>query len=133
MILVIPIGVENIIRDLSEIQIKSFQNIISGEFIPDKECLMLLEQFPNSMEEIRREAKVKLEHFKDLRDCPLLLGATEDMDLSILRHLLFNMEEEYIDKTSVYQLWDIFFYIERQRNPIIKTTVKKKTNKWKES
>lgn len=114
--------VSNLIKYIAKLQIQSFQKILSGSYIPDSEDLELLKQVGANWSMIYAEAKVKLEHYMDMQKEPLLLGASHDIDLAIMRHMLFNIEDELMDAhkfslEDINKLWDIFFQIETDRRP----------------
>lgn len=117
---------KGLITYIANIQIKALDNISKGIYQVDEEDVELMKQFQSSIKDIQKEARVKIEHFKDMVKEPLLIGITDDKYLSIMRHILFHIEEEYNNHHAVMQLWDIFFYIEKERHPELKLfTVKK--------
>lgn len=132
MTLTIDEEVKKLIIHISDIQIRALLNIQQGIYQMDEEDRELISQFQASIQDIKREAGFAISHFKDMRDEPLLLGITSNRFLSIMRHILFRIEEEYPDKYAIAKLWDIFFYIERERTPEIKLLVKSKNHGKKE-
>lgn len=125
--------VAELISHIADVQIKALLNIQQGNYQIDEEDQELLMQYQATIQTVQREAKVVISHFQDMKREPLLIGITSNQFLSIMRHILFRIEEEYPNKQVVIQLWDIFFYIERERTPEIKLMVKsnKKQNNGK--
>lgn len=125
--------VAELISHIADVQIKALLNIQQGNYQIDEEDQELLMQYQATIQTVQREAKGVISHFQDMKREPLLIGITSNQFLSIMRHILFRIEEEYPNKQAVIQLWDIFFYIERERTPEIKLMVKsnKKQNNGK--
>ena len=113
----------NILNDIAQIQIESYMDIIENNLLKSDE--LLLTQYSSSLEEAIREAKWKISQYQELKKTPLYLGIMEDTEIATMRHLLFHMEEIYldIDPYSVRQLWEKFFIIEENRNPIYKLSI----------
>lgn len=105
--------VAELISHIADVQIKALLNIQQGNYQIDEEDQELLMQYQATIQTVQREAKVVISHFQDMKREPLLIGITSNQFLSIMRHILFRIEEEYPNKQAVIQLWDIFFYIEK--------------------
>lgn len=132
MKLIIDEEVKELINHICDIQIKALLNIQQGIYQMDEEDVELITQFQASIQDIKREAQFTIIHFRDMKSEPLLIGITSNRFLSIMRHILFRIEEEYANKPAIAKLWDIFFYIERERTPEIKLMVKSKNHGKKE-
>ena len=109
-----------ILKDICDIQIISFSNILRGNLLAEDEELLL--QYQASLDIAKREAKWKISQYTELSKQPMYLGIMVEKDISIMRHILFHMEEVYIVKypQGVKDLWNKFFLIEETRNPEIK-------------
>lgn len=110
-------GAHRIICDLCDIQIKIYQEIISGSVLTEDHKL-ILKQHEVTEQRVFAEAKVKISLLNDLISEPLVIGILEDRDIAIMRHLLFNLEENYAaDKRNcILEVWDILMQIEASRD-----------------
>lgn len=136
MTLHIDESVTELLNHILDVQISSLQNISSGNYRMDEEQMDIINEIQIAVKDIQREARVRISHYRDMYKEPLLLGITSDGELSILRHILFHIEEEYMDKLAISKLWDIFFYIERERNlqiKLITSQIKTKQNETKKT
>lgn len=120
-----------ILKDICEIQISSFYNILKGNILNEDEELLM--QFQASLGIAKREAKWKISQYTEVIQHPICLASLEESDISTMRHILFHMEEEYIIKYphAVKQLWGKFFEIEEFRNPqlqLLTNTIKSNKN-----
>lgn len=112
--------VKRLINFICDIQIEALINIQTGKYQLSQEDRELLQEINLPLQRVQQEARIKILHFQDMKKEPLMLGITDNLYLSILRHILFHIEEDYEDKDAISQLWDIFFYIEKERTPQIK-------------
>ena len=112
-----------ILERICSIQIKSYRKIIHGRLEPEEE--FLISQFQSSGKDVIQEAKWRLQQYRELEKQPLYLGIMVDQELSTMRHILFNIEEEYMDimPYAVHDLWGKFFAIEEERHPEIKLSL----------
>lgn len=120
--------VAELISHIADVQIKALLNIQQGNYQIDEEDRELLMQYQATIQTVQREAKVVISNFQDMKREPLLIGITSNQFLSIMRHILFRIEEEYPNKQAVIQLWDIFFYIEKGKNTRNQKSNKKQNN-----
>lgn len=114
---------EQILNRICSIQIKSYRNIIHGRLQPEEE--FLLQQFQASGMDVVQEAKWRLQQYKELEKQPLYMGIMDDQELSTMRHILFHLEEEYLEimPWAVHELWGKFFMIEENRHPEIRLSI----------
>ena len=96
--------VAELISHIADVQIKALLNIQQGNYQIDEEDQELLMQYQATIQTVQREAKVVISHFQDMKREPLLIGITSNQFLSIMRHILFRIEEEYPNKQAVIQL-----------------------------
>lgn len=115
----------SILRDICDIQITSFYDILRGNLLKEDEELLL--QYQSSLEEAKREAKWKIGIYSEIIKEPRCMAILEESDISTMRHILFHMEEVYILKypKGVKDLWVKFFTIEAYRSPSIKLITNK--------
>lgn len=110
-----------LLSDICSIQISSYSIILEGKVLVEDE--LLLSQFGDALEMVKREARWRISQYKELQNNPLYLGIMEDSEISTMRHVLFHMEETYITRgltEPVRALWEKFFTIEEYRNNMLK-------------
>lgn len=126
---------KQILNELCDIQIESYGLILEKHLLKEDEFLLI--NFDSSLEEAEREAKWRISQYKEVINLPQYLGIIEDSEISTLRHLLFHMEDTFIqngNEQAVRGLWEKFFTIEAERNSllnnikIVTNEKKKKTN-----
>lgn len=123
-----------ILNTIIDIQILSYKHILEGDLLKEDEELLL--QFQSSLADAENEAKWLIREYRTLKQEPAYLPLMPERQLTIMRHLLFRIEEDLTeDLDAVMKLWEKFLQIEEQQKPEITLTLKLKeygTNKGRE-
>jgi hypothetical protein len=133
MILIFSKIEKSILHELCDIQISSYRDILESQLLKEDENILLC--YNSSLEAAEREAKWRISQYQEVKALPNYLGILEDSEISTLRHILFHMEDTYIQEgleKHVRSLWSKFFEIEASRKPSLKS-IKKITDEKKKS
>jgi hypothetical protein len=112
-----------VLNKVADIQIKALQYVIDNHLLLEYKSLILGYSSPlkPGVEDLENRASDLQEIYHRLKINSQLLYTFTDIHLMIVRHILFRMEEEWINdyQSGIHSLWDILFTIEEQRNPSI--------------
>ena len=109
---------QRIIRDICIIQLQSLQRLIEGKSYVDPDLIEELQTEDITQEEFFEDLYQKMSKFSELQSTPHLIGKMNNTDLSVVRHLLTNLQDRYQNKypNAVKNLWKRLFFIEDIRN-----------------
>ena len=116
---------EDIIKKIAKIQLDSWNRILKKKAFSKSE-LFLLNQFDNGLLDAENLASNKIKVYEGLMKYPNHIGLVDNDELSIIMHILFRMESEWIliNQSGVYKLWSKLFEIQENRQPKVKLNMK---------
>ena len=131
-------GEEVMLRDISEIQIKSLVRVLKNTWKdkPSREMRFILENYSSDIKEARIEIRKEIERFTKVIDDPSLMMAMPIMDLNVVKHILFNTEDKWKAerRNELYRLWARLFTLYELRetqNELVKL-ISQNPKQWKE-
>lgn len=103
-----------IINHICLIQLESLQRIQDNNQLSDQDLIMLLITEDIPKEEWESALREKISRFETLKENPTDLRVLDESDLSIFRHILANIEEDFQGSypNAVSNLWQRLFLIE---------------------
>jgi len=108
-----------IIRAICLFQLDSLKRIINDEMIPHEDgsqldITMLLIENELDADELKKVLKYRVKLFGELHDNPDDLRVLSKSDLSMFRHLLTNIEDEWAEAypNAIKNLWKRLYLIE---------------------
>ena len=106
---------QRIIRDICIIQLQSLQRLIEGKSYVDPDLIEELQTEDITQEEFFEDLYQKMSKFSELQSTPHLIGKMNNTDLSVVRHLLTNLQDRYQSKypNAVKNLWKRLFPISK--------------------
>ena len=104
----------HIIRNICKLQLSSLRRLYNNELESDDDLLLILSSrgiCKDKWEEVLEET---LDKFKDVLNKPHLFHKLDKFDLSIFRHILTNIEQNYENdyERDIKNLWERLFLIE---------------------
>src|SRR3990167_6166337 len=104
---------QQIIRDICKTQIESLTRLYEQDSATDVE--LVLAQYGADKIDFKLEVASTIEKFRSIIYDPTSLPRLEVLNISIFRHILANVEHEYIDRwpNAVGNLWVKLFLLER--------------------
>lgn len=109
-----------IIREICSYQLLSLKRLYNGEDHSDEDIIMYLIKNEVSQVEFRESLEKSIECFEQVHNDPADLRILDDEDISMFRHLLTNLEDEYKDEypNAIKNLWSRLFILEdKKKNP----------------
>lgn len=109
---------KQIIKQICYAQLNSLRRIYNNQHHSDQDIVMVLIENNIDEEAFKDLIEDKLDKFKDLHKNPENLGKLNDTDLSAIRHILAQIEDEYNETypQAISNLWQKLFWIEKIRN-----------------
>lgn len=106
----------SILSKIIDIRIEALDKI---DFADEK---WFLSQFGVDTEEVANLSKQQCDEIASIHKNPFKIFLLPEIEISILRHILFRMEDEwiFINPAGVREIWELFFYIEESREPKLK-------------
>lgn len=119
-------GMSRIIKDLVDVQQRAITKLINNPNYSDEEW-EILQYHDVSREELIREMKTTKQLWSEMKDEPLLVGACDEPDLSLLKHILFHIESSYsaMYREDIRSLWSLFFELDEKLKSRLKLTTNK--------
>lgn len=119
----ITLEAKQILGLIINIQLGSYTRILNDDLDQDDWFLL---QFQATGEDVKTLVRERISLYSDLKSEPQLLSLVDDIEIMVMRHILFRMEDLWMKFNSqgVSDLWKIFFDIEELRNPRVKQATK---------
>ena len=104
---------QKIIQEICKVQIASLTRLYEKDSAIDVE--LVLAQYGADKMDFKLEVASTIKKFERLINHPGSLPKLEPLNISIFRHILANVEHEYIDRApkAITQLWAKLFLLER--------------------
>lgn len=106
---------KDIINKIADIQVAALDNICKNiEHLPNDLIAEFLDCPPGYEEDkqiLLEEAQARLEAYKYMKDYPSMIQALSEYQLYICSHILFRMEEEWVQDNpeGVTKTWELLF------------------------
>ena len=103
-----------IVRDICKLQLSSLRRLYNNELASDDDLTLLLSTKGIAREDWEESLEESLDKFKEIITKPYLFHKLDKFDLSVFRHILTNIEEQYNKdyETDIKNLWERLFLIE---------------------
>ena len=115
----ITLEAKQILGLIINIQLGSYTRILNGGLDQDDWFLL---QFQATREDVKTLVRERISLYSDLKSEPQFISLIDDIEIMVMRHILFRMEDLWMKFNSqgVSDLWKIFFHIAEQRIPRVK-------------
>lgn len=119
----ITLEAKQILGLIINIQLGSYTRILNDDLDQDDWFLL---QFQATGEDVKTLVRERISLYSDLKSEPQLLSLVDDIEIMVMRHILFRMEDLWMKFNSqgVSDLWKKFFDIEELRNLRVKQATK---------
>lgn len=103
-----------IIRKICKLQLESLQRLYEERGEHEEDFIMVLIEHDITKEEFKAEANRRITNFDKVHHNPQQLMSLTDSDMSIFRHILAHIEEEYKEKypKAIANLWSRLFILD---------------------
>lgn len=107
-----------IIKEICYTQLSSLRRIYNNEHGGGEDLVMLLIQNEVSPDDFKNQLELSMERVKMLSKKPDNLGNMNHTELSVFKHILFNIEDMFKEQypKAVSNLWSRLFLIEDFKN-----------------
>lgn len=105
---------EKIIKDICYMQLSSLRRIYDNNSLSNIDLTMLLIKEEVTKEDFIHILEIRMENMKRVGRAPREITSLKDNDLSIFRHILFQVEDKYKESypNAVANLWSRLFILE---------------------
>lgn len=109
---------QKIIRKICKIQLESLTRLLEDQGHNEQDVVMVLIENEISEDEFKSKLIDRMHSFEIIKADPQQLPSMSDEDVSVFRHVLFNLEHLYKDKypKAIANIWSRLFILEEFNN-----------------
>lgn len=109
---------QKIIRQICTIQLESLERLLENRGHNEQDLIMVLIQNEISQDEFRETLISRMHSFEIIKADPQQLPTMNDIDISVFRHVLCNLEHLYKDRypKAIANIWNRLFILEEFNN-----------------